>query len=171
MNEAYDFQGNASDALFTLRLIVGQGDNSAIVDMYEEAALRHGACPSDCREAIAEGRRDRTEAEAASLTTLLTVGEIITDLHTSLVADRRRRKVIGAERGTRYYVCDENTLCYQILNDSMAGVMACIMDSKGRLGRDPLDGITALETFRTVRPATLEDFKTFRVRPEGHIVH
>ncbi|MEY2117267.1 hypothetical protein [Rhodanobacter sp. FW106-PBR-R2A-1-13] len=170
MNEAFDPKGSASDALFALRLITGQGETNGVAAMYAEAARLHGACTSDCNAAEAEGRRDRAEAEAASTTTLFSVDEIMADLHGAMVAARRRQSVCGLDRGTRYLVGDENTLCSQLGGDAMVGIMAAILDGKGGLGRSWRDGMTHPGTFRTIRAATLEDFQTFRVSPKGHLV-
>lgn len=167
MNEAFDPNGSATSALFALRLITGQGETQGVIDMYARAACLHGVCPSDCNDAVAQGREDREEAAKVSTTTLFTVDEIIADLHANLVKAAHRRRTIGTDRGTRYLVCDENTLCYQLAGDSSVGILA----GKGRSGRNWRDGTTHLGTFRTVRRATLKDFENFRVSPKGHVVH
>ena len=66
---------------------------------------------------------------------------------------------------TQYFVCDENTLCYQIEGDPMLGVLA---GSVIRGGRNPLNGVTHRETFRTVRQATVEDFAVYRIAMNRH---
>lgn len=168
ITEAYDSEGSSTSALLALRLVTGRGEAEAVIDMYADAARLHGVCPSDCEVTIAEGRRDRRDAEKAARETLLAVDEIIADLHAALVAEAALRSVTGIERGTRYLVCDETTLCYQLKGQSESlGIMAGI----GRSGRNWRDGTTHIGTFRSTREATLEDFKTFRVSPKGHIVH
>lgn len=67
---------------------------------------------------------------------------------------------------SKYFVCDENTLCYQVEGDTMLGILA---GSVIRGGRNPLDGVTHASTFRTMRPATVEDFSSFRVMPPRHL--
>lgn len=171
MNEAFNPNGTATSALLALRLIAGKGETETVIDMYADAARLHGVCPSDCREAIAEGRQDRADALAAAATTQLTVDEVIADIHADLVASARRQRVIGLDRGTRYLVCDENTLCYQVQGDVLVGILAGKLADKGILGRSWRDGTTSLSTFQTVRPATVEDFHAFRVNPKGHIVY
>lgn len=165
MNEAFDPNSTASAALLALRLIAGQGETATVIDMYADAARLHGVCPSDCQEAIAEGRQDRADALAAAATTLLTVDEIIADIHADLVASARRRRVIGTDRGTKYLVCDEHTLCYQLKGGTYLGILGSDIH-----GRPWMEGMTLPELFRGIRQATLADFQRFRVSPKGHIV-
>jgi len=71
-------------------------------------------------------------------------------------------------KNTEYIVIDENTLCYIRPGMKSAGVLASsvIRGSK----HDPLSGpIPIPMDEKRVRPATLEDFKTFRVSPYGYL--
>lgn len=66
------------------------------------------------------------------------------------------------ENATQYFVCDENTLCCQVPGDTLIGILA---GSVIRGGRNPLNGVTHVSTFRTVRPATADDFTEYRCQP------
>jgi hypothetical protein len=68
--------------------------------------------------------------------------------------------------GTKYLVCDEHTLCYAYPNQLMMGVLA---GSVIRGGHNPMSGCVFPSQFRTIRDATVEDFKFFRVSHKGHI--
>lgn len=68
---------------------------------------------------------------------------------------------------TKYYVLDENTLCYIKPGMIGAGVLAASVIRGSH--HDPNNGPISLpiKDEGRVRPATLEDFKTFRVSPTG----
>jgi hypothetical protein len=68
---------------------------------------------------------------------------------------------------TAYFVLDENALCYVSPSGGMAGVLASSVIHGS--SHDPANGPIALPTKNT-RPATLQDFKAFRVSPKGHLV-
>lgn len=66
---------------------------------------------------------------------------------------------------TTYHVEGEHTLLYRQPGDPNHGILA----GKPQLGgRNPMDGVCRPDP-KDLRPATVEDFHFFRVRPEGHI--
>ena len=66
-----------------------------------------------------------------------------------------------------YFVKDGHTLGY--VYKAAPNTFCVLAGSVLKGGHDPLCGITT--TFGAeLRPATLEDFETFRVSPKGHIV-
>jgi hypothetical protein len=164
MNEAYDPSDTATYALLKVRLVAGMGEAEPVIDMYVRAANMHGMCHDDSLAAVAQGRDDRRKAEAAAATTLLTVDEIIEDLHLDLVEGYHRKQRCGRDIGTRYMVGDEHTLLYQYPGCRSVGIMA------GKVsGRNWRDGTTDIGTFGAVREATLDDFTAFCVDPRGHL--
>jgi len=75
--------------------------------------------------------------------------------------------ISNAEKyGTQYLVGDEHTLVYKYPGQLMMGVLA---GSVIRGGHNPLNGCVVASQFKTLRPATVEDFKFFRVSHKGHI--
>lgn len=67
--------------------------------------------------------------------------------------------------GTTYHVEGGHTLLYRQPGDPMHGILA----GKPQLGgRDWMDGVCIPDP-ADLRPATLDDFDFFRVRPEGHL--
>jgi len=67
---------------------------------------------------------------------------------------------------TQYFVCNENTLCYQNDGDTCLGVLA---DKPIKGGRAWLSGPFTPTPSDRLRPATLADFDYYRVDPTGHI--
>jgi hypothetical protein len=67
---------------------------------------------------------------------------------------------------TKYFVLNENALCYRIEGTIFSGVLA---SSVIRGGPDPLCGMIYVGGGDTTRPATLEDFAAYRVSPKGHL--
>lgn len=67
---------------------------------------------------------------------------------------------------SKYFVLNENTLCYRIDGSFMVGVLA---GSVLRGGHDPKNGCTVVGELDTIRPATVADFDFFRVSSAGHL--
>src|SRR3546814_20377456 len=68
------------------------------------------------------------------------------------------QQVEQAQDHTRYFVSNENTLCYQQPGMTMLGVLASNID-----GRNPINGPFYASTLVQIRPATREDFDRLRV--------
>jgi hypothetical protein len=80
-----------------------------------------------------------------------------------------RSNVTGAiMRTTKYFVCNENTLCYQMEGDPMLGVLGGKPQSGGR-SNSPLEEPFFASPLDKLRPATVKDFEFFRVSPRGHL--
>ena len=69
----------------------------------------------------------------------------------------------------KYFVSDENTLCYHIPNHPW-GWFGVLGSSVLRGGLNSDDGSYPPSMAKNVRPATLADFEFFRVSPVGHIL-
>lgn len=68
---------------------------------------------------------------------------------------------------TKFYVVNENTLCFKIEGDPMMGVLA----GKPQLGgRNWMNGPFTVTPSDKLRKATLQDFDFYRVSPIGHNV-
>lgn len=68
---------------------------------------------------------------------------------------------------SKYVVLNEHTLCYRIEGQPYhLGVLA---GSVLRGGHDWKNGPVAFGPSDTLRPATREDFETYRVCPKGHL--
>lgn len=63
----------------------------------------------------------------------------------------------------RYFVINENTLCYQQVGSQLFGTLG-----RNAHGRDPMSGPFYAGSADKVRPATEQDFDTFRVHIGGH---
>ncbi|EKP0311625.1 hypothetical protein ACTG16_22950 [Aeromonas sp. 23P] len=63
----------------------------------------------------------------------------------------------------RFYVLNENTLCYQQCGSSMYGALA-----SNKHGRNPVNGPFFVGSQDALRPATVADFDTFRVSVKGY---
>lgn len=60
----------------------------------------------------------------------------------------------------KYIVVDENTLCYRFPgNDREVGILSTLPSSN----HSRFDGLLFLLDSSKVRPATVDDFKTFRI--------
>lgn len=67
----------------------------------------------------------------------------------------------------KFFVKDENTLGYvNPVQPNMMFVLACITNLKTGQGNSPLNGPIMLPN--NVRPATKQDFDTFRVSSNGY---
>lgn len=68
----------------------------------------------------------------------------------------------------KYFVLNENTLCYVIKGGyPFLGVLA---GSVIKGGHSPLNGSICVGSLDKLRPATLADFEAFRVSPRGHLI-
>lgn len=63
----------------------------------------------------------------------------------------------------RFFVLNENTLCYQQNGSSMFGTLGSNKD-----GRNPMNGPFSIGSLDKLRPATVADFDTFRVCVKGY---
>lgn len=63
---------------------------------------------------------------------------------------------------SRYFVCNENTLCYQAVGDTRLGVLSGPV-TKG--GRNPIDGCFIASPRDVLREATPADFEEYRCQP------
>ena len=81
-------------------------------------------------------------------------------IHTYVLALEQKliQQVEQAQDHTRYFVSNENTLCYQQPGMTMLGVLASNID-----GRNPINGPFYASPLDQIRPATREDFDRFRV--------
>lgn len=66
----------------------------------------------------------------------------------------------------RYFVLNENTLCYTMEGSNMVGVLGA---SIIRGGKDWKNGPVHVAPSDVTREATLKDFETFSVCPKYHI--
>ena len=68
----------------------------------------------------------------------------------------------------KYFVVDENKLCYEIPGGTTLGVLAASV-LRGS-SHSWLDGPIARPIDKSrIRPATANDFEEFRVSPKGHL--
>lgn len=69
----------------------------------------------------------------------------------------------------KYFVCNENTLCYHQIDSTLKGVLH---GSVIRGGRDWKNGAFSLSMRDSIRPATALDFADYRVQlPPDHPEH
>lgn len=68
---------------------------------------------------------------------------------------------------TKYFVCNENTLCYQMEGDTILGVLGGKPQLGGR-SNSPLEEPFHAGPLDKLRPATKADFDYFRVSSKGY---